>query len=80
MKVNSAWRACVCRGMVSLTKTPCLFIKWLTVTQESLVEGELCLACVCVQRDALHKRVGEMAEAAALCGVNVLCMQEAWSE
>ncbi|KAK7464033.1 hypothetical protein BaRGS_00037957 [Batillaria attramentaria] len=30
------------------------------------------------QRDALHKRISEIAEAAALCGVNILCMQEAW--
>ena len=33
-----------------------------------------------MQRTALHKRIGEIAEAAALCGVNILCMQEAWSK
>ncbi|KAK7088541.1 beta-ureidopropionase-like [Littorina saxatilis] len=31
------------------------------------------------QREALHKRIGEMTEAAALCGVNILCFQEAWT-
>ena len=32
------------------------------------------------QRDALFKRIGEMVDAAGECGVNVLCLQEAWSE
>ncbi|XP_025088934.1 beta-ureidopropionase-like [Pomacea canaliculata] len=30
------------------------------------------------QRDSLHKRICDIAEVAALCGVNILCMQEAW--
>lgn len=30
------------------------------------------------QRDAAHKRIATIVEAAALCGVNVLCFQEAW--
>jgi beta-ureidopropionase len=30
------------------------------------------------QRDALHKRIVEITEAAACCNVNVLCYQEAW--
>ncbi len=29
--------------------------------------------------EALHKRIGEIIHAAALCGVNVVCMQEAWT-
>ena len=36
--------------------------------------------CVCLltQRDALHKRIGEITEVAALCDVNMICYQEAW--
>jgi beta-ureidopropionase len=30
------------------------------------------------QRDAIHERIATIVEAAALCGVNVLCFQEAW--
>ena len=32
------------------------------------------------QRDALHKRMTTIVEAAALAKVNVLCFQEAWSK
>ena len=32
-----------------------------------------------VQRDALFARVGEMIGVAAECGVNVVCLQEAWT-
>lgn len=35
------------------------------------------IAC---QRAALHDKITHMTEAAADCGVNVLCYQEAWSE
>lgn len=31
------------------------------------------------QRDSLHQRIGKIAEVAARCGVNILCMQEAWT-
>jgi len=31
------------------------------------------------QRDALHTRIAEMLEVAAACGVNIACMQEAWT-
>ena len=30
------------------------------------------------QRNAIHERIATIVEAAALCGVNVLCFQEAW--
>ena len=30
------------------------------------------------QREALHKRIGEITEVAAMCDVNVICYQEAW--
>ena len=29
-----------------------------------------------LQKDAIHKRIADIAEAAGLAGVNVLCMQE----
>ena len=32
------------------------------------------------QITALHKRIGEMVDVAAMCGVNIVCFQEAWSE
>ena len=31
------------------------------------------------QRDAIFKRVEQMIKAAALCGVNIVCLQEAWT-
>ncbi|XP_042875074.1 beta-ureidopropionase-like [Penaeus japonicus] len=31
------------------------------------------------QRAALHARISRMTEAAALCGVNIICFQEAWT-
>jgi beta-ureidopropionase len=31
------------------------------------------------QRDAIFERVGVMIKAAAMCGVNVLCLQETWT-
>ena len=34
---------------------------------------------VTVQRDALFARVGEMISVAAECGVNIFCLQEAWT-
>lgn len=32
-----------------------------------------------VQRDALFERIKTIINGAALCGVNVICLQEAWS-
>uniref|UniRef100_A0A8C3A3C4 Beta-ureidopropionase n=1 Tax=Cyclopterus lumpus TaxID=8103 RepID=A0A8C3A3C4_CYCLU len=32
------------------------------------------------QINAMHSRVGEMVEVAAMCGVNIVCFQETWSE
>lgn len=32
------------------------------------------------QINAMHSRVGEIIEVAAMCGVNIVCFQEAWSE
>lgn len=34
----------------------------------------------CSQVGAMHSRVGEIVEVAAMCGVNVICFQETWSE
>jgi beta-ureidopropionase len=36
-------------------------------------------APVLAQIEALHKRIGEMIETAAAMGVNIICMQEAWT-
>lgn len=36
-------------------------------------------APVAQQVSALHKRLASMVEAAALCGVNIVCFQEAWT-
>lgn len=36
-------------------------------------------ALIAEQRDALHKKIGDIAEVAALSGVNILCLQEAWN-
>jgi beta-ureidopropionase len=46
--------------------------------QNSIVEPTD--APVAQQRDAIHKRVAQMIEAAARGGANVICMQEAWSK
>ncbi|XP_048838646.1 beta-ureidopropionase [Brienomyrus brachyistius] len=31
------------------------------------------------QIDALHRRIGDIVEVAAMCGVNIVCFQEAWT-
>lgn len=31
------------------------------------------------QRDALHNKIANYIDYAALCGVNIICLQEAWS-
>ncbi|XP_054717163.1 beta-ureidopropionase-like [Uloborus diversus] len=36
-------------------------------------------APVSVQREAIHKRIEEIIEVAAQCGVNIICFQEAWT-
>lgn len=36
-------------------------------------------APIAQQRDAIHKRVGQLIEAAARGGANVICLQEAWT-
>lgn len=35
---------------------------------------------VAEQRAALHNRIKDIIKAAALCNVNILCLQEAWSK
>lgn len=32
------------------------------------------------QINAMHSRIGEIIEVAAMCGVNIVCFQETWSE
>ncbi|KAK6191513.1 hypothetical protein SNE40_003180 [Patella caerulea] len=36
-------------------------------------------APITVQREALEKRISEIIEVAAECGVNIICLQEAWN-
>uniref|UniRef100_A0A8C6WYT7 Beta-ureidopropionase n=1 Tax=Neogobius melanostomus TaxID=47308 RepID=A0A8C6WYT7_9GOBI len=36
-------------------------------------------APVLEQINAMHRRVGEMVEVAAMCGVNIICFQETWT-
>lgn len=36
-----------------------------------------CLTC---QVTALHRRMEAVVEVAAVCGVNIICFQEAWSK
>lgn len=36
-------------------------------------------APIAEQRDALHHRISEIIEVASICGVNVVCLQEAWT-
>ncbi|XP_066981392.1 beta-ureidopropionase [Macrobrachium rosenbergii] len=47
------------------------------VIQNSIVEPTT--APIAAQRDAIFKKIKCMTEAASLCGVNVLCYQEAWN-
>uniref|UniRef100_A0A8B9JTY5 Ureidopropionase, beta n=1 Tax=Astyanax mexicanus TaxID=7994 RepID=A0A8B9JTY5_ASTMX len=47
-----------------------------------LIQNKIVLptdAPVLEQITALHKRVGEMVDVAAACGVNIVCFQEAWT-
>lgn len=32
------------------------------------------------QINAMHSRISEIIEVAAMCGVNIICLQETWSE
>ncbi|KAH9525790.1 Beta-ureidopropionase [Bulinus truncatus] len=36
-------------------------------------------ASVVEQRDAIHRRIADIIHCASLCGVNIICMQEAWT-
>lgn len=46
-----------------------------------VVQFTLVLTCPWTQVEALHQRIlHEITEAAYLCGTNVICYQEAWSE
>ncbi|KAJ8414721.1 hypothetical protein AAFF_G00022440 [Aldrovandia affinis] len=52
------------------------------VIRVGLIQNTIVLpteAPVIDQITALHKRVGEMVEVAAMCGVNIVCFQEAWT-
>ncbi|XP_077995265.1 beta-ureidopropionase-like [Glandiceps talaboti] len=52
------------------------------VVRVGLIQNKIVLpttAPVLEQVEALHQRIGEMVEAAALCNVNIICFQEAWT-
>ncbi|XP_078808721.1 beta-ureidopropionase isoform X2 [Oryzias latipes] len=52
-------------------------------TRVGLVQHKIVLptdAPVLEQINAIHSRVGEIVEVAAMCGVNIICFQETWSE
>ncbi|KAK2840956.1 hypothetical protein Q7C36_012535 [Tachysurus vachellii] len=52
------------------------------VVRVGLIQNKIILptdAPVLDQITALHKRVGEIVEVAAICGVNIVCFQEAWT-
>ncbi|XP_062506815.1 beta-ureidopropionase-like [Corticium candelabrum] len=52
------------------------------IVRVGLVQNRIVLpttAPVAEQRDALHRRIGEITETAAKCGVNVICYQEVWT-
>ncbi|KAL3185923.1 hypothetical protein MRX96_028795 [Rhipicephalus microplus] len=51
------------------------------VVRLGLVQNRIVLPTtepVVAQREALHRRIETIVEAAALCGVNVICFQETW--
>ncbi|XP_027023198.1 beta-ureidopropionase [Tachysurus fulvidraco] len=52
------------------------------IVRVGLIQNKIILptdAPVLDQITALHKRVGEIVEVAAICGVNIVCFQEAWT-
>lgn len=48
------------------------------IVQNAIVEPTT--APISQQREAIHNRMREIIEIAALCNVNVICFQEAWSK
>ncbi|XP_059839303.1 beta-ureidopropionase isoform X2 [Hypanus sabinus] len=52
------------------------------IIRVGLVQNKIVLPTdspVSEQVAALHKRIGDLVEAAAMCGVNIICLQEAWT-
>ncbi|XP_062855251.1 beta-ureidopropionase isoform X2 [Trichomycterus rosablanca] len=52
------------------------------IVRVGLIQNKIVLptdAPVLKQITALHKRVGEIVDVAAVCGVNIICFQEAWT-
>lgn len=52
------------------------------IVRVGLIQNQIVLptdAPVIEQITALHKRIGEIVEVAAMCGVNIICFQEAWT-
>ncbi|XP_078277188.1 beta-ureidopropionase [Rhinoraja longicauda] len=52
------------------------------IVRVGLVQNKIVLPTdspVSDQIAALHKRIGDIVEVAAMCGVNIICLQEAWT-
>ncbi|MGH0144204.1 UNVERIFIED_CONTAM: hypothetical protein FKN15_047064 [Acipenser sinensis] len=52
------------------------------IVRVGLIQNQIVLPTdspVIEQITALHKRIGEIVEVAAMCGVNIICFQEAWT-
>ncbi|XP_064460355.1 beta-ureidopropionase-like [Ornithodoros turicata] len=52
------------------------------IVRVGLVQNKIVLPTtepVAAQKEALHKRIETIVDAAALCGVNVICFQETWN-
>lgn len=48
------------------------------IVQNAIVEPTT--APISQQREAIHSRIREIVEIAAICKVNIICFQEAWSK
>lgn len=53
---------------------------WLSTLLVGGASGLTVPLCSFNQVAALHGRIAEMVEVAAMCGVNIVCFQETWSE
>uniref|UniRef100_A0A4W3IRX2 Beta-ureidopropionase n=1 Tax=Callorhinchus milii TaxID=7868 RepID=A0A4W3IRX2_CALMI len=52
------------------------------IVRVGIIQNKIVLptnAPVAQQVAAMHKRIGDLVEAAAMCGVNIVCFQEAWT-
>lgn len=62
------------------TDAPVLEQVWIETHHRWLILSVCVMVIPPPQIIALHNRVGEILEVAAMCGVNIVCFQETWSE